>query len=106
MIRKCANPACDVAFRSSREGRLFPFEIRNPTAPCHDVPAVICEKQPGRATVYFWLCERCCEQFTLRFSANSGVMLTPTCTGQAAQRRTKGRANPVPEPESYERRYA
>ena len=47
MIRKCANPDCDVEFRSSREGRLFPFEIRNPTGPCRDVPAVICEKKPG-----------------------------------------------------------
>jgi hypothetical protein len=24
---------------------------------------VICNKKPGRATVYFWLCEQCCSQF-------------------------------------------
>ena len=101
MIRKCANPACDVAFRSSHEGRLFPFEIRNPTEPCHDVPVVICRKQPGRATVYFWLCERCCDRFILRFSASSGVTLTPACTGQAAQRSTTERPNQMAEPESY-----
>ena len=101
MIRKCANPACDVAFRSSHEGRLFPFEIRNPTAPCHDVPAVICEKQPGRATVCFWLCGRCCDRFILRFSVSSGVTLTPARTGQAAQMRTTGQANQVPGPEAY-----
>lgn len=106
MIRKCANPACDVAFRSSHEGRLFPFEIRNATGPCHDVPPVICEKQPGRATVCFWLCERCCDRFILRFSVSSGVMLTPAFAGRAAQRRKKGRTSQTSEPESYGRRYA
>ena len=106
MIRKCANPDCDVEFRSSHEGRLFPFEIRNPTGPCRDVPAVICEKKPGRATVCFWLCERCCGRFTLQFTVSTGVRLTPACSGQAAQRKTKVRANPAAEPESYGRRYA
>ena len=77
MIRKCANPTCDIEFRSSHQGRLFRFEIKSPTEPCRDVPAVICEKKPGRATVYFWLCERCCGRFTLQFTESAGVRLMP-----------------------------
>ena len=106
MIRKCANPDCDVEFRCSREGRLFPFEIRNPTDPCRDVPAVICEKKPKLATVYFWLCKRCCGQFTLQFTVSTGLRLTPACSKQDPDRKTNLRANAAIEPESYRRRYA
>lgn len=106
MIRKCANPGCDVEFRFSHQGRLFPFEIRNAEQPCQDVPAAICDKQLGHATVCFWLCEQCCNRFVLQFSTSSGVTLTPARTRQATQRKAKAQANQVPEPESYERRYA
>jgi hypothetical protein len=106
VIRKCANPGCDVEFRSSHEGRLFPFEIKNPTEPCRDVPPLICEKKPGRATVYFWLCERCCGQSTLQFTVNTGLRLTPACSEQGPDRKTNVRANAAAGPENYERRYA
>jgi hypothetical protein len=106
VIRKCANPDCDIEFRSSREGRLFSFEIKNPTEPCRDVPAVICEKNPGRATVYFWLCKQCCGRFTLQFTVSSGIRLMPACSEQDADRKTNVRVNAAPEPESYGRRYA
>jgi hypothetical protein len=75
MIRECANPNCDAEFLYANEGQLFPFEIRNPKEPCRDVPAAICRKKPGRAVVYFWLCEQCCERFTLHFTISSGVRL-------------------------------
>jgi len=106
VIRKCANPDCDIEFRSSHEGRLFVFEIKNPTEPCRDVPAVICEKKPGHATVYFWLCERCCGQFTLQFTVSAGLRLTPVCSEQDADRKTNVRSNAAIEPESYRRRFA
>ena len=97
MIRKCANPDCEVEFHCSREGRLFPFEIKNPTEPCRDVPAVICEKKPGRATVYFWLCERCCGQFALQFTVNTGVRLTPRYSERNAdERNIRSKAATVP----------
>ncbi len=77
MIRKCANPRCNTEFRYSTKGRLFPYEIKGPAEPCRDVPAVICEKQPERATVYFWLCSRCCRCFTLQFNMADGLLLVP-----------------------------
>lgn len=75
MIRECANPDCHAEFLYAHEGRLFPYEIRNPEEPCRDVPAVICRKKPGHAVVYFWLCEQCCQRFTLQFTITSGVKL-------------------------------
>ena len=75
MIRECANPDCNAEFLYAHEGQLFSYEIRNPKEPCRDVPAAICKKKPGRAVVYFWLCEQCCERFTLHFTISSGVTL-------------------------------
>ena len=75
MIRECANPDCNAEFLYAHEGQLFSYEIRNPKEPCRDVPAAICRKKPGRAVVYFWLCEQCCERFTLHFTISSGVTL-------------------------------
>lgn len=75
MVQKCSNPECDAEFRYASRGRLFSFEVRNPAAPCHDVPRAICEKKPSHATVSFWLCESCCSKFTLRFSMKTGLML-------------------------------
>lgn len=73
MIRKCSNPACDAEFLYAGRGRLFSFEVRHPEAPCRDVPRAICERKPSHATVNFWLCERCCSQFTLQFTTDTGL---------------------------------
>lgn len=77
MVEKCANPNCETTFRYSSSGRLFAFEIRSPSAPCKDVPRIICEKHPSHATVYFWLCEQCCLDYVLRFKVDQGVQLRP-----------------------------
>lgn len=75
MIQKCSNPECNVEFRYASRGRIFSFELRNPTAPCHDVPRAICERNPSHATVSFWLCEVCCSMFTLQFTMRHGLSL-------------------------------
>jgi hypothetical protein len=106
VIRKCANSKCNTEFRYSHEGRLFPFEIKSSEEPCRDVPAVIYDKKPGRATVYFWLCDLCCRRLTLRFSVRSGVSLTPRPAGQNPDRRTISQANATADPERLRRRYS
>lgn len=78
MLQKCSNPECNAEFRYASRGRIFSFELRNPTGPCHDVPRAICERNPSHATVSFWLCERCCSKFTLQFAAESGLSLVVT----------------------------
>ncbi len=106
MIRNCANPNCDAEFRYSYEGRLFPYEIRNPAQPCRDVPAVICEKKPGHATVYFWLCGPCCDRLTLQFTLRTGVNLVPVCREKAVDRKTTSRPSAASETGSFMRRHA
>ena len=48
MIGKCANPACTVAFRFFRGGKLFQVDLR--------------ERGPSKVSQqveHFWLCEKC-----------------------------------------------
>lgn len=77
MISHCANPDCSVPFHYLRGGRLYRFEVRRPSEPCQDVPNAICSVKPYAATVFFWLCEKCCSKLTLKFTPESGVTLMP-----------------------------
>ncbi len=73
MLRKCANPACTVPFRSLREGKLFLAE-----APSYDLDAAFDgprKKVPRRE--HFWLCAACSAHFTLRFDTEQGMMTVP-----------------------------
>jgi hypothetical protein len=73
MLRKCANPACTVPFRSLREGKLFLAE-----APSHD-PETGADghrkKSPRRE--HFWLCMPCSFHFTLQFDPDRGMLTVP-----------------------------
>jgi hypothetical protein len=51
MIQKCANPECGAEFRYVSRGRLCSFELRQPIAPCRDVPPAICERKPSHAAI-------------------------------------------------------
>ncbi len=75
MISKCANPACSRTFHSLRRGLLFQFDVRHPREPCRDIPHAIRSKKPCHATVYFWLCERCAQTYTLHFDLHEGLNL-------------------------------
>lgn len=94
MVKKCANPKCKAEFRYARLGRLFPFELRHPKAPCHDVSHAICDRESSHGTVYFWLCEDCCSKFTLRFAMEAGLSLVPMpeSTALATRQIMQGRA--------------
>lgn len=83
MVTHCANPKCNAPLHYLRSGRLFRFELRPPLQPCRDVPSTICAAKPARATVFFWLCESCARQFSLKFSPGQGIELI------ALQRRGK-----------------
>lgn len=73
MLRKCANPACTVPFRSLREGKLFLAE-----APPYVLDTVFDghrKKVPRRE--HFWLCAACSAHFTLRFDTEQGMLTVP-----------------------------
>lgn len=73
MLRKCANPACTVPFRSLREGKLFLAEA---TPRDQDSIADGQRKKPPRRE-HFWLCQSCSAHFTLRFDTDQGMMTVP-----------------------------
>ncbi len=77
MISKCANPDCGTGFHYLRGGRLYRFDLREPQEPCQDVPNAICASKPSQASVYFWLCEECSRQYTVRFSTREGSWVVP-----------------------------
>jgi len=70
LLHKCANPACDIPFRSLREGKLFlaenNFFASSSTANIRS--------RPRRE--HFWLCQECASHLTLRFDTSRGVMMT------------------------------
>lgn len=85
MEQKCANPECGAEFRYANLGKLFSFEIRHPTAPCRDVPAAICEKEPSHALIHFWLCENCSRTLSVHFTAKAGLSVVAKSQTKARQ---------------------
>jgi len=67
MVKTCANPACAAPFLYWRGGKLFRFDVKVPRAPRRDVPEQNSELKPGRNSVFFWLCKKCCSTMTLSF---------------------------------------
>src|ERR1700757_4413175 len=63
MLAKCANPSCSASFRHLTDGRLFRLE----TEPRFPTPN-------SRETEYFWLCEACSAETTLRLTLNGQVV--------------------------------
>ena len=64
MVKKCANPSCDRAFRYFRGGKLFLVERRQP------VETTGAANQSARRGEYFWLCEVCASALTVTLGAN------------------------------------
>ncbi len=65
MYLKCANPNCDCDFDYG-QGRLFRFQ-QTPSQ----------EKQPSHwhAMKHYWLCARCCENFTIEYHRGTGILI-------------------------------
>jgi hypothetical protein len=73
MLQKCANPSCTVPFRSLREGKLFLAE----TFPSDLNSTFDGNRRKLRRREHFWLCDMCCERFTLRFDSFLGMLTVP-----------------------------
>ena len=59
MLSKCANPLCSAPFLTLRKGRLVVLHLRQPVLKETFAEADIKDFEP------FWLCENCCDRFTL-----------------------------------------
>ena len=59
MVSKCANPLCSAPFLTLRKGRLIVLHLRQPLLEGTFAKADVKDFEP------FWLCEECCDRFTL-----------------------------------------
>ena len=59
MVSKCANPRCSTPFRTLKKGRLIVLHLRQPVLKGTFAEAEAKDFEP------FWLCEECCDRFTL-----------------------------------------
>ena len=73
MLQKCANPSCSAPFRSLREGKLFLAE-NLPRDPNSSSPS---PSPKLRRREYFWLCQACSTQLTLRLDTDRGMTTVP-----------------------------
>lgn len=76
MISQCANPECSAHFIHYGEGKLFPFEIKNPSQPCKDIPNAVCMRKPHHHTIFFWLCQDCARRMNVHFDPRAGLSVT------------------------------
>lgn len=60
MVGKCANPECGVPFLYFREGKLYRFELGEPSTLSGREPEAL-----RRRMEYFWLCGDCVRKMTL-----------------------------------------
>lgn len=65
MYLKCAHPDCSSDFDYG-QGRLFRFQ---------QTPGQEKESSRWHAVKHFWLCARCCENYTIEYQKGVGVML-------------------------------
>jgi len=64
MFAECANPECRVPF-DYRQGQFFRFHKRHDSG----------ETPNTHSVQHFWLCAGCCQEFTLEYSEENGVLL-------------------------------
>jgi hypothetical protein len=64
MLAKCANPSCSHPFRYLHEGKLYRIEL-----PSEDGGS-------GAKSEWFWLCNQCSSQMTLRMEGSKLVAVT------------------------------
>ncbi len=72
---KCANPSCAASFDWLAGGRMFRFQ-RSSRKPDSSAP-LAGDTMVSHHTVHYWLCERCSNIYTLKYSPGRGVVIQP-----------------------------
>ncbi len=82
MLAKCANPSCSHPFRYLHEGKLYRMEL------------VRDDGGSGPKSEWFWLCNQCSSQMTLRVEGSKLVAVTQMPgKGRASSRKKKRASN-------------
>ena len=84
MVSKCANPLCSAPFRTLRKGRLVVLHLRQPVLEGTSAEAEVKDFEP------FWLCEECCDRFTLLVKPGRECVCIPksSVTGECTRSKT------------------
>jgi hypothetical protein len=76
MHPKCANPSCATEFRWTAGGKFFRFHIER--APAQSAGEYGAVSPAGTHEVrHYWLCEKCCQPYTLSSEEPSKVVVKP-----------------------------
>ena len=84
MVSKCANPECAVPFRYFHQGKLFRLETESGHDRRHEMGDETGVKKPLRRIEFYWLCEHCAGQLTLRYEKGTGVAVRPRLVASAS----------------------
>ena len=76
MVGKCANSSCHTSFRYLHEGKLFCVEIPPPQAGSNAFGRNFSDNCVRRVE-WYWLCNRCAEQMTLKIEEGRGIVTAP-----------------------------
>jgi hypothetical protein len=74
MLSKCANPGCLATFLYLHQGKLFRFDTSTETLTRIPGPEVT---RPSRRVEFFWLCEQCVQDLTLKYNQETGITIVP-----------------------------
>lgn len=77
MLSQCANSQCSKPFLRLREGKLFLVETDRLTKPGEAVPPFVRARQQQRCVEHYWLCDECATVWTLIYSHEHGILLSP-----------------------------
>jgi len=85
MLSKCANPLCSAPFLTLRKGRLVVLHLRQPVLRRTFAEADVKDFEP------FWLCEECCDRFTLLVKPGRECVCIPKpeITGECTRSETQ-----------------
>jgi hypothetical protein len=83
MLSKCANPVCSAPFRTLRKGRLVVFHLRQPVPKGSLAEGDVKDFEP------FWLCEECCDRFTLLVKPDRECVCIPKSSITGGRIRSK-----------------
>jgi hypothetical protein len=71
MLNNCANPKCAKPLHYLREGRVFVFEVPDPTA------RKSVDGKRARRLEHYWLCGDCSQTLMLELTVETGISLVP-----------------------------
>jgi len=77
MLSRCANSECCRPFLRLRDGKLFLIETDRLSKPGITGPPFVRARKQQRLVEHYWLCDECATRYTLTYSSEQGVILSP-----------------------------